>query len=151
LDAAITDEKLIDALENPEKVQATSVFLSEEQTDDVVSFEEELITPIELNVTTAEQIDEAIAEEDPISAIDETLENNEVAFTPSIQETQKTIDEDEEELEEIVLKNPIEDAQEAVERATLEIEPVSSIHKHETYISLLHNHRKNYTNTSTTK
>lgn len=133
LDAAITDEKLIDALENPEKVQATSVFLSEEQTDDVVSFEEELITPIELNVTTAEQIDEAIAEEDHISAIDETLENNEVAFTPSIQETQKTIDEVEEELEEIVLKNPIEDAQEAVGRATLEIDPVFSIPHHELF------------------
>jgi|SRR5690554_1246867 len=125
LDIALNEEKLIEVIENPQKQEAESIFLSADQTDDVVSFEEELITPIELNVTTADQIDEAIADE---PTIDEEIE-----FTPSIEETQKTIEQVEEELEEIVLKKPFEDAQEAVERATLDIDPVFSIPHHELF------------------
>jgi len=148
LDPSITEEKLIeepDQTETKEKTpkedEASSVFLTEEKKDDVVTFEEELITPIELNVTEAAAIDEAIAEENNEVDLEETTETlvddtvesetapetDTIEFTPSIEETQKTIEEIDEEIEEIEGKDPVEDAKEAVERATIEIDPVFSL------------------------
>ncbi len=148
LDPLITEEKLIeepDQTETKEKTpkedEASSVFLTEEKKDDVVTFEEELITPIELNVTEAAAIDEAIAEENNEVDLEETTETlvddtveserapatDTIEFTPSIEETQKTIEEIDEEIEEIEGKDPVEDAKEAVERATIEIDPVFSL------------------------
>src|SRR5690606_9501178 len=60
LDPLITEEKL---LEEPDQ---TETKVEESKEDDVVTFEEELITPVELNVTTAEAIDEATAQESEI-------------------------------------------------------------------------------------
>ncbi|SEH91352.1 hypothetical protein SAMN02927937_02102 [Paenimyroides aquimaris] len=148
LDPLITEEKLLeepDQTETKEKMpkedEASSVFLTEEKKDDVVTFEEELITPIELNVTEAAAIDEAIAEENNEVDLEETTEilvddtvesetapeTDIIEFTPSIEETQKTIEEIDEEIEEIEGKDPEEDAKEAVERATIEIDPVFSL------------------------
>lgn len=156
LDPLITEEKLIeepDQTETKEKTpkedEASSVFLTEEKKDDVVTFEEELITPIELNVTEAAAIDEAIAEENNEVDLEETTETlvddtvesetapetDTIEFTPSIEETQKTIEEIDEEIEEIEGKDPVEDAKEAVERATLEIDPVFSIPHNELFNS----------------
>lgn len=148
LDPLITEEKLLeesDQTETTEKMtkedEASSVFFTEEKKDDVVTFEEELITPIELNVTEAAAIDEAIAEENNEVDLEETTEilvddtvesetapeTDIIEFTPSIEETQKTIEEIDEEIEEIEGKDPEEDAKEAVERATIEIDPVFSL------------------------
>lgn len=145
LDPLITEEKLLEEPDQtetkdktPKEDEASSVFLTEEKKDDVVTFEEELITPIELNVTEAAAIDEAIAEENNEVDLEETTETlvddtvesetapetDTIEFTPSIEETQKTIEEIDEEIEG---KDPVEDAKEAVERATIEIDPVFSL------------------------
>ena len=135
LDSSITEEKLL------EKSNYTETKVEESKEDDVVTFEEELITPIELNVTETAAIDEAIAEENnevdleetTETLIDDTVESetvpetDTVEFTPSIEETQKTVEEIDEEIEEIEGKDPLEDAKEAVERATIEIDPVFSL------------------------
>ncbi|WLD24430.1 hypothetical protein NU10_03260 [Flavobacterium dauae] len=135
LDSSITEEKLL------EKSNYTETKVEESKEDDVVTFEEELITPIELNVTETATINEAIAEENnevdleenTETLIDDTVESetvpetDTVEFTPSIEETQKTVEEIDEEIEEIEGKDPLEDAKEAVERATIEIDPVFSL------------------------
>jgi len=143
LDSSITEEKLLKEVKSTESVdeQPASAFLTEEKEDDVVTFEEELITPIELNVTETAAIDEAIAEENNGVDLEETAETlvddtvegetvpetDTIEFTPSIEETQKTIKEIDEEIEEIEGKDPVEDAKEAIERATIEIDPVFSL------------------------
>ena len=148
LDSSITPEKL---LEDVKEEQPVSIFLTEEKKDDVVTFEEELITPIELSVTNAAAIDaaplvEASAEnveeqeevevEEEIPAEEESeIENNEVEFTPSIEETIKSVEEVEEEIKIVEQLDPVEDAKEAVERATLEIDPVFSIPHNELFNS----------------
>lgn len=133
LNTTLSEEKLAEIIDTPEEKEIESIFLTNDKTDDVVTFEEELITPIELNVTTAQQIDQAIVEETNTLLTNETTNENVVEFTPSIEETQKSIDEVEDILDEIVLKDPIADAQEAVERATLDIDPVFSIPHHELF------------------
>ncbi|UUV22181.1 hypothetical protein [Paenimyroides aestuarii] len=138
LDPSITPEKL---LEEVTEEPSSSIFLSEDRKDDVVSFEEELITPIELSVTNAAAIDAAPPVEDSVLKIHE-LESEEepeiqeddvVEFTPSLHETIKTIDAIEEEIKNVEQLNPVEDAKEAVERATLEIDPVFSIPHNELF------------------
>src|SRR5690606_11744480 len=150
LDPSITPEKLLEEVKPTEVVaeEPASVFLTEEKKDDVVTFEEELITPIELTVTNAADIEaappveasvenveeteeieettEEVAEEIPNEEESET-ENNTVEFTPSIEETIKSVEEVEEEIKIVEQLDPVEDAKEAVERATLEIDPVFSI------------------------
>ncbi|WCM41315.1 hypothetical protein MG290_10140 [Flavobacterium sp. CBA20B-1] len=138
LDPSITPEKL---LEEVTEEPSSSIFLSEDRKDDVVSFEEELITPIELSVTNAAAIDAAPPVEDSVLKIHE-LESEEdpeiqeddvVEFTPSLHETIKTIDAIEEEIKNVEQLDPLEDAKEAVERATLEIDPVFSIPHNELF------------------
>lgn len=138
LDPSITPEKL---LEEVTEEPSSSIFLSEDRKDDVVSFEEELITPIELNVTNAADIEAAPPVEDSVLEVHE-LENEEepelqeddvVEFTPSLHETIKTIDAIEEEIKNVEQLDPLEDAKEAVERATLEIDPVFSIPHNELF------------------
>lgn len=146
LDPSITSEKLLEEVKSTESTdeQSASVFLTEEKTDDVVTFEEELITPIALTVTNADDIDAAPPveasvenveeEEEEIPAEEESeIENNEVAFTPSIEETIKSVEEVEEEIKIVEQLDPVEDAKEAVERATLEIDPVFSIPHNELF------------------
>lgn len=148
LDPSITPEKL---LEDVKEEQPVSIFLTEEKKDDVVTFEEELITPIELSVTNAAAIDaappveasvknveeqEEVEVEEEIPAEEESeIENNEVEFTPSIEETIKSVEEVEEEIKIVEQLDPVEDAKEAVERATLEIDPVFSIPHNELFNS----------------
>ena len=156
LDPSITPEKLLEEVKSTEVVdeQPASVFLTEEKKDDVVTFEEELITPIELTVTNAADIEaappveasvenveeteeieettEEVAEEIPNEEESET-ENNTVEFTPSIEETIKSVEEVEEEIKIVEQLDPVEDAKEAVERATLEIDPVFSIPHNELF------------------
>lgn len=151
LDPSLTPEKL---LEDVKEEQPVSIFLMEEKKDDVVTFEEELITPIELSVTNAAAIDaappveasvenveeeeeeEEVEVEEEIPAEEESeLENNEVEFTPSIEETIKSVEEVEEEIKIVEQLDPVEDAKEAVERATLEIDPVFSIPHNELFNS----------------
>ena len=148
LDSSITPEKL---LEDVKEEQPVSIFLTEEKKDDVVTFEEELITPIELSVTNAAAIDaaplveasvenveeqEEVEVEEEIPAEEESeIENNEVEFTPSIEETIKSVEEVEEEIKIVEQLDPVEDAKEAVERATLEIDPVFSIPHNELFNS----------------
>ncbi len=159
LDPSITPEKLLEEVKPTEvsENQPASIFLTEEKTDDVVTFEEELITPIELNVTNAASIDAAppvdasvenVENEEEEEKIEETKEevveeipteeesepeNNTVEFTPSIEETIKTLDEVEDEIKIVEQLDPVEDAKEAVERATLEIDPVFSIPHNELF------------------
>lgn len=156
LDPSISPEKLLEEVKStePTNEQPASVFLTEEKKDDVVTFEEELITPIELSVTNAADIDAAppieasienVEEEEEIEETTEEVveeisteeevqaESNVVEFTPSIQETIKTIDEVEEEIKIVEQLDPLEDAKEAVERATLEIDPVFSIPHNELF------------------
>ena len=156
LDASITPEKLVEAVKPADVVeeQPASVFLTEEKKDDVVTFEEELITPIELSVTnaadidaappveasvknvaeTAEHVEEEVEIEEEVPTEEEThIENNEVEFTPSIEETIKSVEEVEEEIKIVEQLDPVEDAKEAVERATLEIDPVFSIPHNELF------------------
>ena len=57
--------------------------------------------------------------------------NEVVEFTPSIEETEKSVEEIKEEIQEIEAKDPIEDSKEALERTTLDIDPVfNSYHDH---------------------
>lgn len=145
LDPSITPEKLLEEVKPAEVVaeEPTSVFLMEEKKDDVVTFEEELITPIELSVTNAADIDAAPPVESSVVELDEVEEEaelelevkdeNVVEFTPSIEETIKSIDEVEEEIKIVEQLDPVEDAKEAVERATLEIDPVFSIPHNELF------------------
>lgn len=158
LDPSITPEKLVEEVKPADVVeeQPASVFLTEEKKDDVVTFEEELITPIELSVTNAADIDAAPPVEASVENVEETaehvekevevqeevpteeethIENNEVEFTPSIEETIKSVEEVEEEIKIVELLDPVEDAKEAVERATLEIDPVFSIPHNELFNS----------------
>ena len=138
----------------PTDEQPASIFLTEEKKDDVVTFEEELITPIELSVTNAADIDAAPPVEASVENVEEEeeseenkeevveeisteqevqTESNVVEFTPSIEETIKSIDEVEEEIKIVEQLDPVEDAKEAVERATLEIDPVFSIPHNELF------------------
>lgn len=151
LDPSITSEKLLEEVKSTEPTdeQPASVFLTEEKKDDVVTFEEELITPIELSVTNGADIEaappveasvenveeeEEVEVEEEIPAEEESeIENNEVAFTPSIEETIKSVEEVEEEIKIVEQLDPVEDAKEAVERATLEIDPVFSIPHNELF------------------
>ena len=156
LDPSITPEKLVEEVKPADVVeeQPASVFLTEEKKDDVVTFEEELITPIELSVTnaadidaappveasvknvaeTAEHVEEEVEIEEEVPTEEEThIENNEVEFTPSIEETIKSVEEVEEEIKIVEQLDPVEDAKEAVERATLEIDPVFSIPHNELF------------------
>jgi len=156
LDPSITPEKLVEEVKPADIVeeQPASVFLTEEKKDDVVTFEEELITPIELTVTNAADIDAAPPVEASVENVEETEEveetneevveeisteeevqtgSNVVEFTPSIEETIKSIDEVEEEIKIVEQLDPVEDAKEAVERATLEIDPVFSIPHNELF------------------
>lgn len=158
LDPSITPEKLVEEVKPADVVeeQPASVFLTEEKKDDVVTFEEELITPIELSVTNAADIDAAPPVEASVENVEETaehvekevevqeevpteeethIENNEVEFTPSIEETIKSVEEVEEEIKIVEQLDPVEDAKEAVERATLEIDPVFSIPHNELFNS----------------
>ncbi len=158
LDPSITPEKLVEEVKPADVVeeQLASVFLTEEKKDDVVTFEEELITPIELSVTnaadidaappveasvenveeTAEHVEEEVEVEEEVPTEEETqTENNEVEFTPSIEETIKSVEEVEEEIKIVEQLDPVEDAKEAVERATLEIDPVFSIPHNELFNS----------------
>ena len=144
LESSLSEEQLFQESSkeiNNEEAPQESIFINEEKKDDVVSFEEELITPIALNVTNAEAIEAASAVEESVVSKEETTElqntsketdapNNyqeDVEFTPSIAETQKSLEEIEEEIIEIEQKDPIEDAKDAVERAVIEIDPVFSI------------------------
>ena len=156
LDPSITPEKLLEEVKPTEVTedQSASVFLTEEKKDDVVTFEEELITPIELSVTNAADIDAAPPVEASVENVEETEEIEEtteevveeisteeeaqtesyvVEFTPSVEETIKSIDEVEEEIKIVEQLDPVEDAKEAVERATLEIDPVFSIPHNELF------------------
>ena len=54
--------------------------------------------------------------------------SEEVEFTPSIEETAKTIEEVKQEIQEIESKDPIEDSKEALERTTLDIDPIFTIY-----------------------
>ena len=149
LDPSITEEKLFEQLKEQEPKETEPVkaeqnnymsadivndLLEDSKNDDVVTFEEEIVTPIELNVSTSEEMEESVPE-DSVTLVKETEtketetkdEAREVAFTPSIEETQKTVEEIDRQIEEIEEHDPIEDAKEALERVTLEIDPVFSI------------------------
>lgn len=144
LDPSITEEKLFEQLKEQESKETETVtteqnnymsadivndLLEDSKNDDVVTFEEDIVTPIELNVSTDEKMEEGSVE-DPEPAAKGTEvqdEAHEVEFTPSIEETQKTLEEIDREIEQIEEHNPIEDAKEALERVTLEIDPVFSI------------------------
>ncbi|MEG1267475.1 MAG: hypothetical protein RSE19_13450 [Myroides sp.] len=144
LDPSITPEKLLEEVKPTEVTedQPVSVFLTEEKKDDVVTFEEELITPIELSVTNAADIEAAPVEASVVELEEveeeaelelEVKEENVVEFTPSIEETIKSVEEVEEEIKIVEKLDPVEDAKEAVERATLEIDPVFSIPHNELF------------------
>ncbi len=154
LDPSITEEKLFEQLKEQEPKETEPVkaelnnymsadivndLLEDSKNDDVVTFEEEIVTPIELNVSTSEEIEESVPE-DSVTPVKETEtketetketetkdEAREVVFTPSIEETQKTVEEIDRQIEEIEENDPVEDAKEALERVTLEIDPVFSI------------------------
>lgn len=149
LDPSITEEKLFEQLKEQEPKETEPVkaeqnnymsadivndLLEDSKNDDVVTFEEEIVTPIELNVSTSEEMEESVPE-DSVTPVKETEtketetkdEAREVAFTPSIEETQKTVEEIDRQIEEIEEHDPVEDAKEALERVTLEIDPVFSI------------------------
>lgn len=147
LDASLTPEKLLEAVNvNDNKEEAVSVFLSEEKENHEVTFEEEIITPIELSVTNEVAMEPSVDVVETVAKVEDSMDESEettaepqseinttetftsaadhVEFTPSIEETIKTIDEVEEEIKIVEQLDPLEEAKQAVERATLEIDPV---------------------------
>lgn len=174
LDPTITEEKLFEVanftnttqpegqkpdVNQPDYMSADIVndLLEDAKSTDVVSFEEDIVTPIDLDINAKEFAgnDDVLETEDEVETLFETSENDdlldteeevlnevdalvetegvkleeeeEVFFTPSIDETQKTKEEVEEEIEELEHSNPGEDSKEAVQRATIEIDPVFSV------------------------
>ena len=120
--------------------------LEDTKNQDVVAFEEDL--DFEEGTIENVEVEEQLATQESQILENKLQENNEVIsvtqepviteevnletevateFTPSIEETQKTIEEVEEEIQEIEQHNPQEDFKEAVERVSLDIDPVFSM------------------------
>jgi|GEM_PF-878510 len=72
-----------------------------------------------------DQIPEPKEEKANLHSIEESHAIEE--FTPSVEETSKSIDEIREEMDEILAMDPIQDSQAAIERTTLEIDPVFTV------------------------
>lgn len=93
----------------------------------------------EISIPEEEPVSEKVNEDEKVAEATETVEeittNDEPVFTPSIEETQKTVEEIDEQIEEIEERDPIEDAKEAVERATLEIDPVFSVSHEQLFVA----------------
>lgn len=93
----------------------------------------------EISIPEEEFISEKVNEDEKVAEATEIVEeittNDEPVFTPSIEETQKTVEEIDEQIEEIEERDPIEDAKEAVERATLEIDPVFSVSHEQLFVA----------------
>ena len=93
----------------------------------------------EISIIEEEPVSEKVKEDKKVAEATETVEeittNDEPVFTPSIEETQKTVEEIDEQIEEIEERDPIEDAKEAVERATLEIDPVFLVSHEQLFVA----------------
>lgn len=113
-----------------EKHKEESIVIEELKED---SNHDEILIPEEEFVSEKVNEDEKVAEATEI--VEEITTNDEPVFTPSIEETQKTVEEIDEQIEEIEERDPIEDAKEAVERATLEIDPVFSVSHEQLFVA----------------
>lgn len=113
-----------------EKHKEESIVIEELKED---SNHDEISIPEEEPVSEKVNEDEKVAEATEI--VEEITTNDEPVFTPSIEETQKTVEEIDEQIEEIEERDPIEDAKEAVERATLEIDPVFSVSHEQLFVA----------------
>lgn len=113
-----------------EKHKEESIVIEELKED---SNHDEISIPEEEPVSEKVNEDEKVAE--ATEKVEEITTNDEPVFTPSIEETQKTVEEIDEQIEEIEERDPIEDAKEAVERATLEIDPVFLVSHEQLFVA----------------
>lgn len=114
-----------------EEIHKEESIVIEELKED--SNHDEILIPEEEFVSEKVNEDEKVAE--AFETVEEIATNDEPVFTPSIEETQKTVEEIDEQIEEIEERDPIEDAKEAVERATLEIDPVFSVSHEQLFVA----------------
>lgn len=114
-----------------EEIHKEESIVIEELKED--SNHDEILIPEEEFVSEKVNEDEKVAE--AFETVEEIATNDEPVFTPSIEETQKTVEEIDEQIEEIEERDPIEDAIEAVERATLEIDPVFSVSHEQLFVA----------------
>lgn len=137
LDPSITEDRLNDIADESKNTEIPLVQESIQNKAEEIYKEEsnhdEISIPEEEFVSEKVNEDEKVAE--AFEKVEEITTNDEPVFTPSIEETQKTVEEIDEQIEEIEERDPIEDAKEAVERATLEIDPVFSVSHEQLFVA----------------
>lgn len=137
LDPSITEDRLNDIADESKSTEIPLVQESIQNKAEEIYKEEsnhdEISIPEEEFVSEKVNEDEKVAE--AFEKVEEITTNDEPVFTPSIEETQKTVEEIDEQIEEIEERDPIEDAKEAVERTTLEIDPVFSVSHEQLFVA----------------
>ncbi|HLW62259.1 MAG TPA: hypothetical protein VKY33_02560 [Flavobacterium sp.] len=97
-----------------------SELIEDAKNDDVVSFEKDIIIPQPQRVTTEEEMSNEETKQSVPSG-------EEIAFTPTVEDTLKSMKEIDAEITEIEDREPLIDAKEAEQRVMLEIDPVFSV------------------------
>lgn len=147
LDPSITEDRLNEIADESKNTETSLVQESIQNKAEEIHKEESIVIEElkedsnhdEILIPEEEFVSEKVNEDEKVAEATETVEeittNDEPVFTPSIEETQKTVQEIDEQIEEIEERDPIEDAKEAVERATLEIDPVFSVSHEQLFVA----------------
>jgi len=137
LDPSITEDRLNEIADESKNTEIPLVQESIQNKTEEKHKEESIVIEELKEDSNHDEI--SISEEEPVSEKvnedEKVTTNDEPVFTPSIEETQKTVEEIDEQIEEIEERDPIEDAKEAVERATLEIDPVFSVSHEQLFVA----------------
>ena len=156
LDPSLTENTLFELTEIPQSSENTSFeerikepfsqetdymsadiikeLIEDAKNDDVVSFEKDIIIPQPQRVTTEEEMNEAETKNDVSS-------EEEIAFTPTVDDTLKSMEEIDAEISEIENSEPLVDAKEAEQRVMLEIDPVFSVPHDDLFTSEIPSHQ----------
>lgn len=147
LDSSITEDRLNEIADESKNTEIPLVQESIQNKAEEIHKEESIVIEElkedsnhdEISILEEEFISEKVNEDEKVAEafekVEEITTNDEPVFTPSIEETQKTVEEIDEQIEEIEERDPIEDAKEAVERATLEIDPVFSVSHEQLFVA----------------
>ena len=147
LDPSITEDRLNEIADESKNTEIPLVQESIQNKTEEIHKEESIVIEElkedsnhdEISIPEEEPVSEKVNEDEKVAEATEIVEeittNDEPVFTPSIEETQKTVEEIDEQIEEIEERDPIEDAKEAVERATLEIDPVFSVSHEQLFVA----------------
>lgn len=147
LDPSITEDRLNEIADESKNTEIPLVQESIQNKAEEIHKEESIVIEElkedsnhdKISIPEEEFVSEKVNEDEKVAEAFETVEeittNDESVFTPSIEETQKTVEEIDEQIEEIEERDPIEDAKEAVERATLEIDPVFSVSHEQLFVA----------------